>query len=67
MPETNFQPIFEYMDERFKDVRDDISKVRKDVRQLKVSVDSVIRTVKNHTEEIIVINHRLDKLEAKTF
>ena len=65
MDNINFQPVFEYMDEKFDEVKQDIAEVKQDVRQLKISVDGIVKIVKNHSEEIVVINHRLDKLEAK--
>ena len=65
MGDVNFKPLFEYLDEQFKDVRNDISEVRQDVRQVQTSVDGLAKMTKDDNQEITVINNRLDKLESK--
>ena len=64
MPETNFKPVFEYFDNQFHDLSGHINRVESKVDKLQTSMDGLSTIVKKHEEEIVVINHRLDKLEA---
>jgi len=67
MSETNFKPLFEYFDGMKAELKSDIHRVEVKVDVLQVSVDGIARMTKNNTEEIAVINNRLDKLETKVF
>lgn len=49
--------------QEFSLLRTEFSLFRKDFSQLLNSVDSLARTMARHDDELIIINHRLHKLE----
>jgi hypothetical protein len=65
MRNTNFQPIFEYMDHQFSEVHNSIGTLGRKVDTLQTSVDVLAKMTKNNSQEIIVINSRLERLGTK--
>lgn len=64
MSDTNFQPIFDYIDQSNKQLKEDIlSEVREEIRDVKTSVANLSAQVKKYHEEMLVSGHRIDRLE----
>jgi hypothetical protein len=66
MQETqiNFQPIFDYLDTRFKEEFENFRlEFRAEFDPIKISIDNLSREVKETREELQVANHRVDRLE----
>jgi len=69
MSDTNFQPIFDYIDESNKKQKEEIlNEIKIDITDVKTAVANLSSQVKKYHEEMLVSGHRIDRLEewAKT-
>ena len=62
MTDVNFQPIFDYIDEKHSEVVTKLDELQGTVHQLQASVDGLAKLVKDFRDEHIVIHHRLELL-----
>ncbi len=68
MSDTNFQPIFDYIDQNSQKLKTELkeeilSEVRNEIGDLKTSIANLSVQVKNYHEEMLVSGHRIDRLE----
>lgn len=68
MADTNFQPIFDYIDESNKRLKEDlkteiVTEVRSELGDIKTAVANLSGQVKGYHEETMAGGHRLDRLE----
>ncbi len=63
MDQINFQPLFEYLDEKFGAVDERFDHVEERLENLETSADNVSKEMKETREELRVSNHRHDKTE----
>lgn len=64
MSDINFQPIFDYIDETNRGLEQRlIDKIESELRDVKTAVANLSSQVKNYHEEMMVANHRLERLE----
>lgn len=64
MSDINFQPIFDYIDESNKALKEDLlMEVRGEMRDVKSAIANLSAQVKKYHEEMLVSGHRLDRLE----
>lgn len=63
MSDTNFQPIFDYIDQAISPLKDDIATIKVDLADVKTSVANLSAQVKKYHEEMLVSGHRIDRLE----
>ncbi len=64
MTDVNFKPLFDYLDERFGEVKADIAEVKESNVQILTAVDGLTKMVKTFQEEHIIMRKRLEVLEA---
>ena len=64
MSDTNFKPLFEYLDEMKAELKADIAEVKKSNIQILTAVDGLAKMVKDFQEEHIIMRKRLEVLEA---
>jgi hypothetical protein len=64
MPDTNFQPIFDYIDQNNQVLEENIMvKVRAELRDMKSNIANLVTDVKSIKDELLVSNHRTTRLE----
>lgn len=64
MSDTNFQPIFDYIDQSAAALKADISaELRQEIGEVKTSVANLSAQVKKYHEEMLVSGHRTGPLE----
>lgn len=63
MADTNFQPIFDYLDTHLGGVKSEIKELRQDVNMVQTSITNLSAQVKQYHEEMLVSGHRIDRLE----
>jgi len=64
MENTNFQPIFDYIDQTHKQLKEDLLvEVGTQLDDIKTSVANLSSQVKKYHEEMLVSGHRIDRLE----
>lgn len=68
MDQINFQPIFSYIDEANKQLKEDLkeeimTEVRAELKDVKTAVANLSHQVQKYHEEMLVSGHRLDRLE----
>ena len=73
MADINFQPIFDYIDDSNKGLKEDLkeglmTEMRTELKDIKTSIANLSAQVKKYHEEMLVSGHRIDRLEewAKT-
>ena len=65
MADINFQPVFDYIDNVKKELRDElIADVRQEMNEVKTSISNLSQQVKKYHEEMLVSGHRIDRLES---
>jgi peptidoglycan hydrolase CwlO-like protein len=64
MADINFQPLFEYLDEKFAKNDERFDQLEKRLDVLQTSVDNLAKQVQEFQQEMIVNRKRLEKLEA---
>ncbi len=64
MSDTNFQPIFEYLDERFSKLEDRLGSIEEKIGTLQTSTDGLTKIVKDYQDEHIILRCRVELLEA---
>lgn len=69
MKKIDFQPIFDYIDENSKRLREDLmsevrSEIRKEIGEVKTAIANLTSDVQSLTEEMIVSNRRIRRLEG---
>jgi archaellum component FlaC len=62
--EINFQPIFDYIDEKHSEITERFDRLENRVDKLQESVDSLAKIVKDFRDEHIILHRRLETLEA---
>ncbi len=60
---TNFQPLFEYLDEMKADIDTRFNKLEQKVDSITSTLDYLCKTVKGFEQEMIVNRHRIERLE----
>ncbi len=68
MSDTNFQPIFDYIDKTNEQLKEDLKQeimveVRSELGGIKTAVANLSNQVKSYHEEMLVSGHRIDRLE----
>ncbi len=64
MSDSNFQPIFDYIDQSNKTLKEEIlTEVRIELGDIKTSIANLSAQVKQYHEEMLVSGHRIDRLE----
>jgi archaellum component FlaC len=64
MADTNFQPLFEYLDDKLGDLKTDIKEIDKKVDTLQTSVDGLTKIVKDFQDEHIILRRKVELLET---
>jgi len=65
MTEINFQPVFDYIDLKFAEFKEDILiEVRAELREMKDQIANLTTKVESTNSEMIVANHRIRRLEG---
>ena len=64
MNDVNFKPLFEYLDERFGEVKADIAAVDEKIERTLTNLDGLAKMVKTFQDEHIIMRKRLEVLEA---
>ncbi len=65
MPKLNFQPLFEYLDEQFAEVRHELKDIKKRISTLTNAVDTALKESKDNKQELIVVNHTLEQHDSR--
>lgn len=66
MPDTNFQPIFDYLGTRLQQQTDELRSemaTKKDIDKILTALDNLAKITKDHGDGILVIGNRLDRIE----
>lgn len=68
MSDTNFQPIFDYIDQSNQRQKEElqefvVSQVSAELSDIKTAIANLSGQVKKYHEEMLVSGHRLDRLE----
>lgn len=62
MNDTNFQPLFDYMDEKFGKIESRLDNLESGQKQLQTSVDNLTKVVKDFQDEHIILRRQLEIL-----
>jgi hypothetical protein len=69
MGDTNFQPIFDYIDEKITyletGLRSDIA-TKDDIQKILSAIDAFVTQSKDNSDSILVLEHKTEKLEHWT-
>lgn len=63
MPDTNLEPLFDYMDEKFSHVENRFDAIEAKVDTLQVSTDNLTKIVKDFQDEHILLRRKVEVLE----
>ncbi len=66
MQEVNFEPLYEYLGERFGEIDGRFDSLERRVCNLESQMDRTNKILSDVRDEMVVVNHRLDKLEQHT-
>ena len=67
MPDINFQPLFEYFDQKFTEHGERFDRIEEKFNTLEMSMDGVVKIAQDVRDEIMVSHHRFDRLEDAVF
>lgn len=65
MQEINLQPLFDYLETFKAEIRSEIADLKNRVTSLENSMDRLTKIVTDLRDEMIVMNHRVEKLEMR--
>lgn len=63
MTEINFQPIFDYIDEKVDPLEVKVTSLQTSFNNLQTTMDKLVKKDKNLDEEKIIANYRVTRLE----
>lgn len=61
MNDTNFQPIFDYIDRNTAEIKDEVKKIGERVDVLTTAVDSYLKQGEGYRQEVLAMRMTLDK------
>ncbi len=62
-PKSNFQPIFDYIDETKKEILSQVSN-KSDIKKLQNSLDAYAKQTKDYYQEVTVVVAKVSRMEA---
>jgi len=65
MAKLNFQPLFEYLDEKFANIDERFDEVNERISTITKAIDTCMKGVKKNSDEMLIINHRLGIHETR--
>jgi uncharacterized protein YlxW (UPF0749 family) len=64
MSDTNFQPIFDYLDTNLGEIKTEIKNLQENQLITQTAISNLSAQVKQYHEEMLVTGHRMDRIEA---
>ena len=65
MPKLNFQPLFEYLDERFGDMNRQFNEIKQTINTHITAIDATLKQGEDNRKELISNRHTLDQHEER--
>jgi len=64
MTDTNFQPIFDYIDKSLEPVLEKLDNIENRLSNQETAIANLASQVKTYHEEMLAANHRMDRIES---
>ncbi len=64
MSDNSFQPLFDYMDERFSKLESRFDGIEEKIDTQQASTDNLTKMTKDFQDEHIILRHKVERLEA---